>query len=418
MNERDEDLRWQEPRLEPTAKCISGECAEKVNFVHDLKGRIGAGVEAQFQPFVSTAQQTLAKVIDWLEMKIAHACEVERRLEQAQCGWVEGRLQAAQGCVDLCAAKMMKYLNRTRKKKEMDDPRVRTCLELIAPNRYQPDAHLNATEPAPSGAEPPLEAIMGTGPNPFPPPPSKKQLRGLVWPLADGQSMIELDQLPTEFWVPLNAENWWLSLSPSVVARVQGNTIRIDGNSARPEGNIFVNFADDRPMDAIKSLLSQLGISEGSYLALTLEEAWQAAIACFGPVLSKSLWDELKLPHPPTEEEMRPFRDLPPVGQTNGVPTEPVRPLEPPFQPVGPRPGFPVGIGPKVDPEFVQFGLPQLPNPIQAMLDRLRLPTQEEVCALVNPLYAALNIPPAVRWPCATMAEVNAYLQAQLLRNE
>jgi hypothetical protein len=376
--------------------------------VYSLRNQISQGVQLQFIEPTQVIAQLYSKIHDAINLNMAIGGQCCQAIQDKVCAFLDNILDCGKTCLNGKQAKCDKHARRLQAKSGSPAPSAPPPRSAPPPAPAAPPQNGSAPVGSAGGPVQNCPAATGLPPEPFPDPPSKEELAGLLVPFPDGTGAIDCEQLPAEFWDWQNPLKWWLSLAPTPVSRVQMTAVRWDGTNIGPAGILFLNVGMALDLDALVSLLSEFGLPKDAYCALSLDEAWQANSEAFGGMLTGAMWDYFCIPHPSVTVQMTPLPKtaLPsvPLPATDAPSCKPANvPENGVYVPISTPKDAGVPFG-----EPVQISMPTLPNPLQALFDRLRMPTNAEICGVLDPVYQYLGVPQNMRLPCVTLEQARA----------
>jgi hypothetical protein len=398
--------------LQPTPGSLATYLASVVSFAHDLKQKIAAGVVDQFVPASQAAGQSMGKVTDWVEGRLAQACETEKFIHAKLLTWIDAKIGSAEQALAFVQAKIDKANARLQKKEAKrklrtadDSPSGVPNVAAIDQGATIPDERTKVPGVSPPGT-------LHTSPEGFPAPPTFEEIQHLVVPLAHDQGPLHLVQLPRGIWEPMNEQRTWLSLEETPLTRAEITALKLENGAIAPAGLVFLNSGLDLDFEAVRNVLDTLGIDQEAYRPMSREDAWARALDRFGPTVPTAVWDVYNLPHPDVIGGR-----MPPLGRVLAAAADENE--ENPVQGVGRALGGVLG----------RF-LPNVPNPLDAVpnplpaglpnpadiiagaagLPPLRMPTIQELCQWFVRPWTWRGLDPSKMPPCATWDEMRRYL--------
>jgi hypothetical protein len=341
-----------------TPAAISQAVAECTTTAAAIYARYQALIQAEVDAVAMDIGHNIGKLLHWIETEVAEIMAEPGRLHNRIQVYIDNQCAPI---MDVCG-QYGAMVDRAAKKARKKSP----C----------------ATEGVPQSA-PPAPTMSGAGvPTPIVQPADSgaSPLAGMWLPSDDAGQAVELVALPQEWWGRGNPQGWYLTLARDESCRCGCPVLKVGATGCDIVGTLWVAETMDLPAGACEEVLRLLGVPDDAVISIAPPEPVTAAAA-----------EPAKADQPSAAQR---------AGQALGQV---------------------VGGGPDVGAMITEARallrmLADLVAQVQRWLSSARLPTRDEICALLEPVYAAIGLPDGLRPVCddmpAALASIRAMLEA------
>lgn len=414
MNEREQDSVFQTDSPKQMAGAIANNLADVYTQLHDLKRGVGQGLENAFMGIANDVSGLQAQVMQVIEQTLMEACNKTAQTQAQIPHMIEQQLGAVGGTLNLIDSRLAQNRKRLQR---LQGPTIKGTADAVGPGEVQtPQSAVPFQAPGPSTQAPgqtPGASLLQNF-QPFPPAPSAPELQTLVMPTATPGSMIGLAQLPPQIWDRANDMGIFLSTAPTPLTQGQIAIQNDENGQFVDAGHVFLNLAQEAARPQLQTLIQTLGVPQSAVIILSPQDAYNAAVSVFSEPVVQSTYSVYNLPLPPVQQApqtMPPISSQPPPPIIETSPPPDHRPPPPTHSPTS-TPTLPQGECPQPPCPKIEFtGLTDLTD---WLLPRLRVPTMDEACAAINPLYDWLGMPQPLRIPCTSVAEIWRFMNGRV----
>ncbi len=400
--------------VQPTAASIVTALAGEVALLDSLRLHQAAAVEqeigASMQPAHDLMNVIGVQIREYLGSTIQPAIDCE----QYVCSWIAAQIAAAQATAGMCQGVVDRHVKRLQKKCK---PATISATDAAPALPASPQSTLET--PTPQGASthaggicPPASSFMAD--TVFPAAPTPAELHGLGIRYTGDAGYMDVSQIPGVLWDWQNPDRFFFSVQPTPFSRCEITCWRdLEGKWVKT-GVIYINFSVPIDGNRIQSLIAAMNVDQSMVSPYSDLEAYTNAVACFSVNVVNALWEAAGIPIPATMQPVIPEVTNADLGLPEGSMTAgsaaPDDPLDPPSVIEGGIRRVLGGVR-----GIAAGAVPAAPN-VAVIAERigLRLPTWQDLCTIMTPVYQSFGIDPSTVPPCASLDDMRRAFMRRL----